>query len=111
MEVGLRDKRAHAPGSASIRGPEIGDRKGVRVQADIGYDYRAIGLNQGLPTEAMSAVSGGLSWSPRQPSVGGGAHLLKVAVRGIVVLGITVSIMGTARAIVADRPVFVIKIP
>src|SRR5581483_10265551 len=100
-------------GRTSVRGLESGDRKGkeVGVQADIGHNYCAVWLNQGLSTEAMSTISGGRARPPRQSPIGGGTHLLKVALRSIVVLGITVAIMGAARGIIADRPVFVVEIP
>src|SRR2546426_100813 len=51
-----------------------------------------------------------LCCAPRQSTVGGGAHLDQVELGKVIEFGITVSEERTACRIVADRPVFVVKI-
>src|SRR5438309_10190655 len=59
----------------------------------------------------MRHIRRGRGRSPSQSPIGRGAHLLEVVVTRVVKLGITVAIVGTGGRVIADRPVFVVKLP
>src|SRR5438105_10124364 len=100
----LCSKDRPAPAIATIGGPERQDRS-LKTIVDWNDD-RAIGLHKWLPTDDTSFVRSRLGRTPRQSTVGGGAHLDEVSPASVVELGITVPEERAASRSVADAPVF-----
>src|SRR6266567_3287760 len=63
----------------------------------------------GTITDAMRIVGGRLPCSPGQSAVGGGTHLDQIAQRIVVEFGIAVAVERACGRIIADAPVFVVK--
>src|SRR2546422_9954674 len=72
--------------------------------------HPSAGLNQRLPTDAMSAISGGQCRSPSQATIPGSAHLDEIAKGGVVKLRITIAVERAAGRIIAHGPVLVVEI-
>src|SRR6266700_395361 len=104
----LCSKDGPTPGLTTIRRPEREDRRLKTVV--YGDDDRTIGLHERLSGDDAGMVGSRLCCTPLQSTVGGGAHLDTVEFAKVVELGVAVTIEGAAGRIIADRPVFVVKI-
>src|SRR5437588_157211 len=104
----LCSKNRLGPGLTTIGGPDREDRgfKAIVYR----HDDRTIGLHDGLSADDAGMVGSRLGHSPRLAPIGGGAHLHPVDVASVVELGIAVTEEGAAGRIVADGPVFVVKL-
>src|SRR5581483_8617368 len=70
-------------------------------------NHAAVGLNQGLPADALGEIRGGNGRSPCQPAIAGGAHQDLIEAEPVVPLQVAVAVEGTARPAVANDPVLV----
>src|SRR5213078_4853489 len=106
---GLCRKDRPAPALAAISRPE---RQEGRLKTIVDRnDDRPIGLHERLATDDTGLVGRRQCRSPCLAPIGGGAHLHTVDLAKVVELGIAVTEEGAAGRIVADAPVFVVKIP
>ena len=96
------------PALATIGGGERQNRGPKTIV--YGDNDRPIWLHDRLSADDAGIVRGRLCWAPRQSTVGGGTHLDKVELAGVVELGIAVPVVGAAGRIIADGPVLVVKI-
>src|SRR2546427_12855479 len=70
---------------------ERGDGEDGGIEPEDGDHHPSAGLNQRLPTDAISAISGGECRSPSQATIRGSAHLAGIAQRGVVKLCIIIA--------------------
>src|SRR5260370_27326732 len=109
MEAYPGDNICFAPACTTISGGEGDNEKIDTREAVDRYNHGPVRLHEGLSPDAMRIVACRQCCSPVQSAVSGGAHLNQVAQRVVVKLGVAVAVERAADRIIADGPVFVVK--
>src|SRR5258708_2623619 len=111
MESNPGDYNRFAPARTAISGDEGQDVPIATRESLDRHNHGPPGLHKGLSPNGMIMAGCRLCCSPRLSAVGGGAHLDRIVFTGVVKLGIAVAVEWAAGRIIADGPVFVVKLP
>ena len=105
------DARRRAPARAAVGRAKGVDVAAPRCKPTHRDDYRSVRLDQRLAADTVQVLGGLERRAPGETAVSGRAHLLQVAERGVVELGVAVAVVRAGRRVVTDGPVLVVELP